>query len=324
MKLINHPVYKGVQLDQRRLNLYGVEIELENYKGKENFGGDFGQYWNVTDDPSLRHGVEFVSTPLSANQMKMALDKAHKLISKSKLTSGSRCGIHVHVNMLNLTWGQMWSFIALYSLLEPEVFAKWAPERHENHFCVPIFWNTKMVNELGRDINFLRSFNVGDVEWKTPQITKPIYRDPGGFHNPTESTMAYGPGGGPRRRWFPLKKYLSSVGRSKYGALTIFRLCDLGTVEFRLLPGTTDVGVIKEWVAFLGRMKYQAMKYSDPLELQAEYETHGPDYFWTKLKAGVRPRIKAEDKDDAEESAFKLIGVDILDKNDYEWKIGDK
>ncbi len=319
MKLINHSIYKGVNLDQRRLNLYGVEIELENYKGKESFGGSFADYWAIVDDPSLRQGIELVSKPLSSAQMKIALDKAGLILAKSKLTSGSRCGIHVHVNMLNLTWGQMWSFIALYSLLEAEIFAKFAPERHENHFCVPIFWNTKMVNELGRDINFLRSFNVGDVVFKQPQVNKKPYGQPefmpepmheGGF-NPNQ----------PRRRWFPLKKYLTSVGRAKYGALTTFRLPDLGTLEFRLLPGTTNMNTIMDWVAFIGRMKYQAMKYADPLELQADYETHGPDYFWTKLKAGPRPHVKTADKDDAEESAFKLIGVDVLDKKDYNWKL---
>jgi hypothetical protein len=343
MKLINAPVHRGVQLEQIRTNVYGVEIELENYQGNWDWGkhqGEHLKYWSLVDDPSLRHGIEMVSTKLTQTRLAIALNIAGERIKAQKLTSESRCGVHVHVNMLNLNWGQVWSFIALYALMEPEIFKKFAPERHENHFCVPMYWNTKMAEDLGRDIDMLRSFNLGDISETQPGAKKTMR---GGYklksmglasagltfndmtadpemqaYNPQPPPMYHGGG---NKRWYPLKKYMTSMGKYKYGALTTYRMPDLGTIELRLLPGTTNMKIIKDWVALLGRIKHMAYKYPEPLDLQKHYERHGPASVWRTLKMGTRPRVNPQDKDDAEEGAFKIIGTQPMYKEDFDWTL---
>ncbi len=321
MRLINQQVYKGVALEQRRMNLYGIEIELENYRGQTLMTKDTQNYWNQVSDPSLRQGIELVSLPLSQTAMKRGLTFIQPLITDGKFTASSRCGVHIHVNMLNVTWGQMWSFIALYTLLEPEIFAKFAKDRYENHFCVPVYWNTQMCNDLGRDINVLRRFSVGDMDYKPPaqRGARLTYQNLGGIVSNDDHGGEFGQP--PRNKWFPFKSHLIGIGKSKYGSLTTYRIPDLGTVEIRILPGTTDMNLIKLWLEFIARLKYQSMKYTDPLQLQNDYETNGPDYLWRKFKVGPRPRVESVDKDDAEESAYKLIGLDDTTKNDYEWNI---
>jgi len=341
MKLINAPVFRGVAQDHLRSNFYGVEIELEGYEGDwEWAGSDGSQNWSLVDDPSLRNGIEMVSRKLTQPRLKIALNQAQDAIDYMGLTSESRCGIHVHVNMLNLNWGQMWSFIALYSFMEPEIFAKFAPERHDNHFCVPMYWNTKMCSDLGRDINMLRSFNVGDIPMTDPRKVKKrkkLHYVPGGTFTVSAATQAaqamhtleqavqYTPppmyGGGGNKRWYPLKQYMSSLGRYKYGALTLYRMPDLGTVEIRLLPGTTDMAKIKKWVALIARIKHMAYKYPEPLDLQKHYERHGPAHIWRELKMGPRPYTTSTNKDDAEECAYKIIGTKPADKSDFDWNI---
>ena len=336
MKLINAPVFRGVALDNVRQNVYGVEIELENYKGTWTWAPKFDgkPFWSLVDDPSLRKGIELVSCKMTQVKTKAALVAAQKAINLMKLTSASRCGVHVHVNMLNLTWGQMWSFMALYTFMEPEIFAKFAPERHDNHFCVPMAWNTKLAADLGRDIDMLRSFNVGDIDYTQPDrgyrpgkgmglqaphnIQFTAQTDPAGQMETAAPPMYTG---GNNKRWFPLKKYMTSLGRHKYGAMTGYRMPDLGTVEIRLLPGTTDMSIIEDWVALLARIKHMAYKFAEPLDLQAYYERHGPEYIWRVLQMGKLPSVSMRTKDEAEECAYKIIGNKPRGKEDFEWNM---
>ena len=329
MKLINTPVHKGLNLAPIKTNMYGIEIELENFRQKhwkwpENVPQ--GMCWNLVADPSLRQGVELVSVILTQAQLKPALEAAQWSINKSKVTANSRCGVHVHTNMLNLTWGQMWSFIAIYTFMEPEIFAKFAPERHENHFCVPMFWNTKMCADLNHDINILRSFSLSDIPKQNKTKRKPteghVIADQAMFNIQTSlpTNMDGAEYGAPRSYSYILKKLLISMGKYKYGALTTYRIPDLGTLEIRLLPGTTDMNIIKKWVALIGRIKYLAKKYPEPLNLQQLYEKQGANSMWRKLSTEPYPYVLPQNKDEAEECAYKIIGYKIQNKDDFNWE----
>jgi len=316
MKLINQLVSAGLKLRHVSKNVYGVEIELENYKGEWDWDGTSVQgvsHWDIVGDPSLRHGIELVSKKLTQRQLVSALSVVQQSINKMKLKTSTRCGIHVHVNMLNLTWGQMWSFMALYTFMEPSLFAKFAPSRDENHFCVPMHWNTRMVEDLSRDATMMRLINVGELPKIDP--SKGIKGNKSYYGGPT----AYG--NSASKRWFPAKKYLTSLGKAKYAALTTYRTNDLGTLESRVLPGTVNMEDILLWVSVLGRLKHMAYKFIEPLDLQKRYEREGSGFIWTALDIGPEPKIKSRDRDEAEECAYKIIGVAPTAKEKYNWDL---
>ncbi len=326
MKLIDQPIHKGLGLSILKSNFYGVEIELEGYRGQDNWrwpiGEDVQKVWNLTIDDSLRNGVELLSNRVTQVTLKKSWSGLQKAINNNKLKTSKRCGVHVHVNMLNLTWGQMYSFIALFALLEPYLFKKYAPERHENHFCVPLYWSTKLTNDLASDISVLRIMDVSSVP-------KPRKRPRSIRHTTTTSALEstfiefvetspsmYG-----NKRQFPLRRILNTPGKYKYSSMTAFRLPDLGTLEFRFFPGTANVDDVAEWVAVLGRMKKIAADHPEPLDIQRKYEDYGIGWFWRRLKVGSIPYVTIRDREDAEEGAFKIIGSKPKSVEELDWSM---
>lgn len=132
---------------------YGIELEYENNVTKR----DNLKWWTATHDGSLRdNGVEFVSKPLSRAQVKTALDEARAMVKKSNLIATERCGLHVHVNMHPYTFGQFFSLVTLYALVETSVFATYAEGRDDSSFAVPLYDNNTLVRHLANDCNYIR------------------------------------------------------------------------------------------------------------------------------------------------------------------------
>lgn len=119
---------------------FGVEIECEG----NNLYPINNLYWKTEDDGSLR-GVfphsrcEWVfKKPLSIDKTILALKH---LANKQKennadLQFSFRTSVHVHVNVLDLTWNQYLNFIYLYFLLEEPLMNFCGQERIGNRFCL--------------------------------------------------------------------------------------------------------------------------------------------------------------------------------------------
>ncbi len=340
MKIIKQLITTGLRLSSLKTNVYGIEIELEDWHGTpRGMSTLLKKHWNTLSDDSLREGVEFVSPPISQLQLKEGLDVIDQVIRKANLKTSKRCSIHVHVNAKNMTWGQTWSLLGLYTFLEPDIFKRFAPERDENHFCVPMYWNTQFINRLARDINILRELNVSTIKTEPKRVSKKktipgVYAANDlaiaevamstTYTSTVQSLPIYsalnGPGGKSRTG---LRKYLTSVGVSslKYSSVSLYRLPDLGTVEFRILPGTTDMALIQSWVQFLGRLKHVAMKYPDPIGVQRLYEDLGHSRLWRMLQMGSLTNASAQDRQEAEEAACKLVGQEPVKVKDLDWKL---
>lgn len=318
MKVINQLVSTGLHLSQIPKNVYGVEVELEGHDEDTACSPLNDNYWATAHDDSLRNGVEFISIPLTQLQLQSAFKSLQTLIDKKALIANKRCSIHVHMNARNMTWGQLWGLIGLYTFLEPDIFKRFAPERDENHFCVPMYWNTTFIDRLAEDIGMLRELDVSLLKKPTKKPTRkkqplPMWGAEVATSMPSLSSLSHNK--------VKLLTYLKSVGISslKYSSLSLFRLSDLGTVEFRTLPGTTEMEKAAEWVRFLGRLKHVAMKYKDPLDIQALYEDIGRTRLWRMLQMGTLPAASAQDRQEAEEASCKLIGSNVVDKDDLTW-----
>ena len=115
----------------------GVEIEMESNSDNEfpNVPG-----WRLTHDGSLRgHSGEYVLTepvpvkdlPVLIKNLQVALEA-----NKMEIRYTFRAGVHVHVNVQQLTVKQVRNFAALYLLLEELLIDTCGSDRVGNFFCL--------------------------------------------------------------------------------------------------------------------------------------------------------------------------------------------
>ena len=320
MSLLRSNVAKTLGLKALPKNVYGIEVELENYSPSSNtielIPPSLSEFWEITGDDSLRRGVEFVSKPLTQVKLRKGFSTLQTFIDRINLSSSKRCSVHVHVNARNMSWGQLYSLLSLYTYLEPYLFSKFAPERDQNHFCVPMYWNTKFNDKLVDDLGIIRIMTEADITIRKT-VKKKSTAAPNSYiaHFSTSAPKPAATGS--------LLSRLTSVGKGqfKYSSLSMYRLWDLGTLEFRILPGTTDMQKVQEWVKLLGRLKFMATKYEDPMKLQKFIESRGASSIWASLALGLTPTVEKEITKDAYDMACRLAGQEPIDHKDLNWSI---
>jgi hypothetical protein len=134
--------------------LCGTEYEIEDIKSvklpghsvmhRENLSlNDSSAYWvgniGLLHDGSLRNnGIEFITKPLTFNEALTAFDVLHKGLVLGPHPYTNRTSTHVHVNMANMSMGQVKHLLLLYALLEPVFFEVAGETRKHNIHCVPL------------------------------------------------------------------------------------------------------------------------------------------------------------------------------------------
>tara|TARA_R110001632_G_scaffold157853_1_gene276049 strand:- start:675 stop:1478 length:804 start_codon:yes stop_codon:yes gene_type:complete len=121
----------------------GIEIELETDSNRElPYSVDSGlpKTWKAEGDGSLRgNSIEYIfRKPLDLKETYIALDDLTKSLKDKKITirDSIRAGVHVHVNVQDLTPTQVLNFASVYYVLE-EVLVDWCGQnRQGNLFCL--------------------------------------------------------------------------------------------------------------------------------------------------------------------------------------------
>lgn len=119
---------------------FGIEVECEgkNLKLME------GKYWATEHDGSLR-GIYpdtccewILKKPLSLDKTTLAIKHLYNEQTKNgaEFNFSFRTSVHVHVNVLDLTWTQYCNFIYLYLLVEEPLMRFCGNERIGNRFCL--------------------------------------------------------------------------------------------------------------------------------------------------------------------------------------------
>lgn len=109
--------------------LIGIEIELEHVK----IHGHTAP-WITKEDHSLKkNGLEF--TLLTYHNY--AEESIAKLLTNIKSKATSRCGIHVHINALDMTLNEIKVMLMYYMVFERALYA-YSGKRWKNIFCVPM------------------------------------------------------------------------------------------------------------------------------------------------------------------------------------------
>lgn len=269
-------IYASLGKRQRyKTQRMGIEVEYERHQGEI----PAFDYWAWEHDNSLRnHGIEFISQPLTDAERPAALDELHEYLDGSGLEAHARCGVHVHMNVQFWTWKQLFTFLSTYALVEPYLFNQYAPGREDNHFCVPLTLNERLVDGLATDAAALRSGRAVGLEL---------------------------------------------LRCSKYSALNLKPIQNLGTIEFRHLAGTLDVAVVEEWCRGLQRMRDFAEGQEGPVEVVQQYEDLGIEHLLERLEIHTC-EIEEEWKEDAYFSASLLCGYEEPKWQDMEWNFNEE
>lgn len=136
----------------------GIEYEIEAMtpsRGKvpstERLTQVITKLWAVVDDGSLRNrGKEWVSIPISRKNVALAVSSLGSYIDKeySRADPSTRCGIHVHINALDVSCTQLFGWISLYRIFEKLLY-RFSGDRDKNLFCLPTYaWDTQILSAL--------------------------------------------------------------------------------------------------------------------------------------------------------------------------------
>lgn len=139
----------------------GLELEIENFNGdaERHFDGV-----NFTSDGSLRSsedgiGIEVITFPTKTKRIESLLTTFYDAYYISEDNFTERCSVHVHMNVLEMTYEQLSSFCLLYQTVESLLFSYAGKERENSVFCVP--WNQCGIGFS--IVDRLENFPVGGV-----------------------------------------------------------------------------------------------------------------------------------------------------------------
>lgn len=112
----------------------GIEIEVEAEEPLPSVSG----VWRYEEDGSLRgNSMEYITNgPIALGDVGQSLQLLHKQISPHGILNSFRAGVHIHVNVQELTLPQLGNFAAIYYCLETALTKFCGDMREGNHFCL--------------------------------------------------------------------------------------------------------------------------------------------------------------------------------------------
>ena len=128
----------------------GIEVEVEG----DNLPCDYDvdSYWNVEYDGSLiGESNEYVlNRPIKVGDVDNALMELSDAYEEceTEVSDSVRAGVHVHVNVQELSIPQLYNFFTLYSMFEGAMLAYCGVGREGNLFCLPLNKSADLIHKL--------------------------------------------------------------------------------------------------------------------------------------------------------------------------------
>jgi hypothetical protein len=153
----------------------GVEIEVEGRRLPP--VDNLPKQWRADQDGSLRgESAEYVlRRPLTLPQLQVALEDLETCFDAhdTKVQPTFRAGVHVHINVQELTPKQLVSFICLYFVLEEVLLRYCDKSRLGNHFCLRMSDAGYLLDKL---ITFITEQNLNllndeDIRYASMNLT---------------------------------------------------------------------------------------------------------------------------------------------------------
>lgn len=231
-------------------SLLGVEIELENASSiieaeavscelassqRGVVPKDWCAHWLLKTDGSLRRtGVELVlRRPMGGIKLEQALVSLDELFAYAgEVEVTERCSVHIHMDTRPLEYKTIINIVLLYLMFEEIIFSWCGTHREKNPYCLPWLYNNELLSALSR------------------------------FHGYIEVLDATTP---PSMVFEEFKSDMQSIfggELTKYTSLNLLPLLSLGSIEFRMFPGTNSVTDITNYVNLVYKL-YNFVVYSE-------------------------------------------------------------
>ena len=144
---------------------FGVEIEVEwdNPDNRRWVIDNFPAIPNitVTEDGSLRNGLEFVSSvPHVKSNVLREVEELYNFLNDCNTTVSHRCSTHVHVDVRNFNTAQLFAFQTIWSFFEYDMLSCIDEERKNNKFCL-----TDYVTPYNLEFKYSLISGRNDIIW---------------------------------------------------------------------------------------------------------------------------------------------------------------
>lgn len=201
----------------------GLEAEYEGVKDRNLPPHTFADFWQYHEEGSLKDfGAEYVfSTPLFGID---AYNATQWLVSHAK-TSGWKCtkrtGIHVHLDVRDLSIPQLAGLCIVYGAIEAILYRWVGDGRSSSHFCIPLYVADEALLSVCT-------------------ILKAAFQD----EREEDGELALN----------------ASEAFQRYAGFNLQALFKFGSIEFRHLNTTHDLDRIVDWINIVMSLKAVAFK----------------------------------------------------------------
>lgn len=162
----------GVKQQLKTSGDLGVEIEVEGVNLPDAPPG-----WRREEDGSLRgiENAEYVfrkpATLAKAQEALLALDAAYKEC-KTKVDDSVRAGIHVHVNVQDLSLIELFNFVTIYLVLEEILVDHCGEGRQGNLFCLRAMDAGYLIHTLRKVVakKSFRELGIDDLRYSSMNV----------------------------------------------------------------------------------------------------------------------------------------------------------
>mgnify|MGYP001562233844 CR=1 FL=1 len=213
--------------------LVGLEVELATWGTVQEFPFKTFKYHVDQDASVYPSGTEMVGEPLGGDKFLTAMFELGRALSEGGAEVNDSCGLHIHVDAMDLGAFEIRRLVELYTKMEGEIYRLVGVKRAGSSMCKP--WKQKgevITRELrkamtGKEIRdkLIRQMYDLDVrkKFKSERATK-----------------------------FPRSAEPEEGIITRYRGLNLHSFFYRGTVEWRMHEGTTDLGELLNWPLFCG------------------------------------------------------------------------
>lgn len=174
MLTINDKLFNG---ERNVKGDFGVEIEIEGdvHRILET-DTRIPRTWVPVGDGSLRRGIEFISNePVSKKSLDKHLKTLYNTIEASGLryTTSDRTGIHLHMNVLDLTPLQLINLLTYYYIFEEVICDLQTENRKGNHFCFRAVDSYSILQQIetALDMNDIHVLSTDHIRYSALNLT---------------------------------------------------------------------------------------------------------------------------------------------------------